>query len=72
MTSGRVWTSIAGMLAVSALAAAQNAPARPAKVDLKAAEAAMIKADEAFNQSVADKDMTRFLALIADLSLIHI
>jgi ketosteroid isomerase-like protein len=36
------------------------------RVDLKAAEAAIIKADEAFNQSVADHDLPRFLSLVAE------
>jgi ketosteroid isomerase-like protein len=36
------------------------------RVDLKAAKAAIIKADKAFNQSVADRDLRRFLSLVAE------
>ncbi len=36
------------------------------KPDIKAAQAAIMKADEDFNQSVADRNRDRFLSLIAD------
>ena len=36
------------------------------KPDIKAAQAAFMKADEDFNQSVADRNRERFLSLIAD------
>lgn len=36
------------------------------RVDRRAAEAAMMKADADFNRAVADRDMTRFLSLIAE------
>ena len=36
------------------------------KPDIKAAQAEIMKADEAFNQSVADRNQDRFLSLIAD------
>ena len=36
------------------------------KPDIKAAQAAIMKADEDFNQSVADRNRERFLSLIAD------
>jgi ketosteroid isomerase-like protein len=36
------------------------------KPDLQAAQAAIMKADEDFNRSVADRNKERFLALIAD------
>ena len=36
------------------------------KPDLQAAQAAIMKADEDFNQSVADRNRERFLSLIAD------
>ena len=37
-----------------------------AKPDIKAAQAAILKADEDFNRSVADRNREAFLALIAD------
>jgi len=50
------------MACVSVSAAAAQTP------DLKAAAAAIMKADSDFNQSVADRNRERFLSLIADVT----
>ena len=54
------------VLAAVGLAGAGLTVLAQAKPDVKAAQAAILKADEDFNRSVADRDRAGFLALIAD------
>jgi ketosteroid isomerase-like protein len=54
--------TVASIVALAAVAVA----IAQAKPDLQAARAAIMKADEAFNQSAAARDREAFLALIAD------
>jgi ketosteroid isomerase-like protein len=54
------------MLTTIGLAGSGLAVVGQAKPDIKAAQTAIMKADEDFNQSVADRNREKFLALIAD------
>jgi ketosteroid isomerase-like protein len=54
------------VLTTVGLAGSELAVTAQGKPDLRAAQAAIMKADEDFNRSVADRNRERFLALIAD------
>jgi ketosteroid isomerase-like protein len=62
LISGMTWIAAVGCLTVSAWAGA----AAQSAADRKAAEAAIIKADEDFCQATIDRDVKRFRSLIAD------
>ncbi len=59
------WVRLCGLAAVC-LAAGTALGRAQATADKKAAEAAMWSADEAFNKSVADRDVSRLRALVAE------
>jgi ketosteroid isomerase-like protein len=54
------------MLTIVGFADSGLAVSAQGKPDIKAAQAAIMKADEDFNRSVADRNRAAFLALIAD------
>jgi ketosteroid isomerase-like protein len=64
MTSTHVRVAIVAALVCMAPSVSRRAEAQT--IDLKAAEAAITKADEAFCQAVTDRRLDRFLAFVAD------
>jgi len=52
--------------AIFAIAACATVGVRAQTPDAQAGAAAIMKADRDFNQAVADRDLTRFLSLVAD------